>query len=252
MEGGGLKKYLIGGGIFDAVLVILALLFSMVSRTELIIRIGVAGANAVVAGGWILLGLLAVAGNTGCAVLALRRRKQQRLEASPPLLTLEQKEAADAEKIRAELLKYQKELPALRAEISQALAQMDSMDRKQAKLQEVFARNRVQSLSEVAQTIDETEQGMFRNLTRMINRITIWDPLEADDPARAGIYRGYRGDIQSALARNEELLSMCDKLLGETVSYVDERNENTMDDRLQLQVMTETIQTLRNINQIRD
>ena len=246
-----LKKYLIGGGIFDALLLVLAILLASLSRTELIIRFGVALTDILVTGGWVLLGTLAVAGNAFWMIMAVRQQKRNMVLSAPaPKLTLSPRQQMDPGQIRTELLKYQSRRPALTGEIGQAFSQLDSMDRKQEKLQEVFERNRVQSLDEVAATIDDTEQALCRNMVKIINRITIWDPQEVGKKGKEEIFREHRAYIAKHLDRNDELLLMCDKLLAETVCYVDEKDEMPDQSALHLQVMTETISSLRNMHSI--
>ncbi|MDL2253085.1 hypothetical protein LJC49_03325 [Ruminococcaceae bacterium OttesenSCG-928-I18] len=247
-----LKKYLIGGGAFDAVLILLALLFSSLSRTELIIRFGVGLTDLLLVAGWVVLGALAVAGNALWITLAVKHARRNRLPGPAPKLTLSPKEQLDPMRIREELLAYKKQRPALQQAIDQAISQMDSMDRKQEKLGEVFERNRVQTLGEVAATVDDTEQALCRNMVKIINRITIWDPQEVGKKGKEEIFREHRAYILKFLDRNDELLLMCDKLLAETVCYVDEKDATPDQSALHLQVMTETIGSLRNMNRISD
>lgn len=78
----------------------------------------------------------------------------------------------------------------------------------------------------------------------------LWDPLEWNKPGKESIYEGHRAYIGKLLEQGDEILSKCDILLAETVSYLDEKDANVDSGRLHLDVMTQTIQSLRSISSI--
>ena len=192
--------------------------------------------------------ILFVAGNVVWGRSLLRKRRELAPPEPPPVMELDSSEPAGPEQIRRELHSFRKVRPALQDQIDAAIAQMDSMDRKQAKLRELFRRNRISSLGEVETTIDDVELCMCRNLVKLINRMVLWDPLEWNKPGKEPIYAEHRAYIQKMLAKNDAILSKCDILLVETVSYMDEKDSDMDSGQLHLDVMTETIQSLRQIS----
>jgi len=244
-----MKKTVIPGVVFNAVLLILVICFSMLDKNTLIITIGIVFANVVLTGGWILIAAVFAAGNIVWIVKLLKNRKKKILPEYVPL-EFSEKERMDPEQIREELRRFNADRSLLRNQIAEALAQMDSMDRKQAKMDKILQRNQISTLDEVVSTIDGTEQSMFRNIQKIINRMILWDPMEWNKPGKEEIYAGHLKYIKKILAYNDEMLSKCDILMGETVNYIDEKDSGADTSGLHLEAMTKTIQSLRQINSV--
>jgi len=81
-------------------------------------------------------------------------------------------------------------------------------------------------------------------LGKVLNRAILWDSAESGPAGNAPHWEV----IHKSLEANDELLRMCDALLSETVSYVDEKSSGIENGQLHLQVMTEAIQALRKRN----
>lgn len=243
-----MKRIVRGGIIFNMIFVILAIVLASIDPNSLIISMGIVLANYIRLGGWILWGVLFAIGNV-VFLLRLRQEKHNQTIAAARVTPIEfsAKEMLNAEVLREELGNFYKQRPALQEQILTAIAQIDSMDRKQAKLREIFERNHVSTLDEVESTVNDAEQILCRNMAKLINRIILWDPLEWNKPGKENIYDNHRIYMKKLLDQSDEILSKCDLLLAETVSYLDEKDAGMDSERLHLDVMTETIQLLSNI-----
>lgn len=244
------RKTILGWVLTDGLLAVLAVILATLNRSTLIIYFGVAGAGALTVALWAVLGVLAVGLNLFWLRRALKSRKRPAKALDVASFTSNGRIETDA--LRAELEKYRRERPALEEPLQQAVAQMNSMDRKQEKLKELFERNQVVSLGDVDATLDDTEQAMCGNIAKIVNRAILWDPLEWDKPEKREIYAEHRAYIQQMLAQNDQVLLMCDRLLSETVQYVDEKSTRPDSGQMHLEVMTETVQTLRKLNSHED
>lgn len=243
-----MKKYIPALAVVNGVVLAAVLALLLTDKNNLIIRLGIVAAQALQKVGWVAAGALFVAGNGVILAKMLGQRKTPTPRQMP--IEIFPKDRVDPDYIRQELTRFSQERPALRQQIAEALAQMDSIDRKQAKIGNIFERNQVGSLGEVASTVDDAEHGICLNMVKIINRMILWDPMEWNKPGKEEIYAGHMAYIQKCLSRNEEILSKCDILLSETVSYIDEQNSGSDSKQLHLDVMTETIQSLRQINRI--
>lgn len=246
-----MKRIVRSAIIFNVIIVILAVVLTLIDPDNLIISVGIIFANYILIGGWILLGVLFVLGNL-VSFLRWRREKRNQDIAAARAMSIERssKETLNPKVLREELEHFYKQRPALQEQITAAIAQLDSMDRKQAKLREIFERNHVKTLDEVEATVNDAEQVLCRNMAKLINRIILWDPLEWNKPGKEKIYESHRVYMKKLLDQCEEILSKCDILLAETVSYLDEKDAGLDSDKLHLDVMTETIQLLSNIKSV--
>jgi hypothetical protein len=125
---------------------------------------------------------------------------------------------------------------------------MDSIDRRQDKLREILTRNDADSLEEVVTTLDAAEQTICRNMAKMLNRVILWDQNESSKPGKEAVFAGHEKYIGQILEKNEDILTMCDALLTETVSYLNERASGENDGAYELEAMTKVMRSLRGLN----
>jgi hypothetical protein len=237
------KKGLRKAALFYACIAAGAAALRLINRTWLIITVGIVAADALLRGGW---ALLACAFLTGSGVLFAGWRKSRRLErgaAYSVRFSLDKEQ--DPAVIRGEITGLLGVRPKLKELLTQGLSQMDSMDRKQAKLKEILDRNSASSLNEVVSTLDGTEQTVCKNLVRVLNRAILWDPYEANKPGKEAIFDEHKKYIGRILDKNESILTMCDTLLAETVSYLGEKTSGADDGALGLAAMTDVMRSLR-------
>jgi hypothetical protein len=203
----------------------------------------IVAANALLRGGWILLACVFLAGS-GVLFAGWRKSRRFELDAAYPVSFALDKEQSPAA-IRGELTRLSGSRPKLKDLLALGLSQMDSIDRKQAKLKEILDRNGVTSMSEVISTLDGAEQTLCQNMVRVLNRAILWDPLEANKPGKEAVFEGHRKYMSRILDKNESMLTMCDTLLAETVSYLGEKTSDADDGALGLAAMTEVMRSLR-------
>lgn len=242
-----MKKKVLTGTIVNLILVIGLIVLLILDRTTLIISMGVTAANLIKQGGTAALIVLLVLHNTLWVIGLLKKEKQRLPDIS---LTVSSDTSYDSEQLRKELHRFARERTGLKQELTEALEQMDSMDRKQEKLLSIFKRNKEESLGEVEATIEIAEQSMFRNIARMINRAILWDPLEANKAGKEKVYQEHQKHIRYLLNQNEEMLSKCDFLLSETVSYIGDKKGGGKSGELHLDAMMEAIRSLNKIREI--
>jgi hypothetical protein len=228
--------------LLEAVLLVGLIWLLTLSRTEMIIRYGIRSADTLRVVYWAAWGVLAV-GLNAAYIFGARRRKKQR-EAEPIRLTFAPDSVLAPAEIRAELLRFQGERPQLAQLLAQGLSQLDNIDRKQAKMAELIARNDVNLLSQAQEALTSAEQTLCRKLVLVLNRALLCDPLEVNPRRREAVFAEHARAMQVFLTENEDVLNRCETLLTETVRYVEEKKagRETMD----LQVMTDVIRSLAN------
>jgi hypothetical protein len=225
-----------------------ALLFAGANRTELIVWMGVRGAGASLAAARAALALAFLAGNALLGRGALREARASKPAREVSLnLNVGQNRAMDPPAVRQELLRVARERPRLARMLHDGALQLDSMDRKQAKLKEILRNSSASAgfAREIPVAVDETEQLICQNLAKVLNRAVLWDPNEAGRQDKAQIYEGHLDYIARHLARNEDALNACDALLAEMLNYMDERGVGGNEGAETLAAMTEALQNLR-------
>jgi hypothetical protein len=120
----------------------------------------------------------------------------------------------EKEDYRDTLRKYRMKNPELDDEIDAAIEQMDSIDRKQLKLAEILKRNETPYES-LTQTGEETEDVLYNNIRYILNRVTLWDEEEYQNPKKRHIYEQYLTQIKEVLNKNDEILNEFDTFLSE-------------------------------------
>jgi hypothetical protein len=231
---------------FYAGIAVCALILCLINRTWLIITIGIAATDILLTGGKILLACAFLA---GVAVSLIRWQKTKGLQQeSPQAVVFSLDKQQEPALIRKELTRLISIRPRLKDLLTWGLAQMDSIDRKQAKLKEILDRNQVASMNEVVSTLDGAEQTLCKNLVRVLNRGILWDPHEVNKPGKAAVFEEHKRYIGQILDKNENILTMCDTLLAETVSYLGEKTYDADDGALGLKAMTEVMHSLRGMD----
>lgn len=228
--------------LIEAVLLVGLIWLLTLSRTEMIIRYGIRSADTLHVVYWVVWGLLAV-GLNALYMIGARRAKRLR-DAAPIRLTFSQDKALSPAEIRAELTRYIGERPQLAPLLTQGLAQLDNIDRQQARMAELIERNELTLLSQAQEALTSAEQTLCRKLALVLNRALLCDPQETNARRREAVFAEHARAIQVFLTENEDVLNRCETLLTETVRYVEEKKagRETMD----LQVMTDVIRSLAN------
>ncbi|MDR0886955.1 MAG: hypothetical protein LBN22_11520 [Clostridiales Family XIII bacterium] len=229
---------------FNILIVILAIvgIFLTINEVTLIIYIGVRATAFLVPFVWIVTIGVFLGGNISLYVKNRKYLPQRPKPAPKPIQ--EDFDYTNPNHIRSELNRLLTERPLLQSRLEDCLLQMDNIDRKQAKLDEILKRTSEESsLSEVVSTIDEAEKSLCKNLAKVINRAILWDPIEARKAENQIEYQTYRDYIDKYIALNKSILKQSDVLLFETINYIDEK-DNGASGEVGLKAMTDAIRSL--------
>jgi hypothetical protein len=239
------KKILVVAVAFYVIAAAGAIAAGTVSRTQLIIDVGIAAADIIIASGWALAACAFLAGT--CIIVSKRRVLRPHVHAQRRKEYPLNSKIKPAD-IREEIARLLALRPELKGFLAPGISQMDSIDRKQDKLGEILARNDAGSLEEVAVTLDSAEQALCKNMVKMLNRAILWDHQEADKPGKEAVFESHKKHIGTILGKNEDILTMCDALLSETVGYLNERSSGDNDGAYELEAMTRVMRSLRGLN----
>lgn len=211
-----------------------------INRTEWIIRMGILKADQLIMVSWIGWAVLTLLINLSIVISWLKRRK--RLETTPIRLTFAQDKVQDPEKICQELTRFITERPQLEPLLQQGLDQLENIARKKEKMNEILERNEISLLSEASDALNDAEQTLCRKLILVLNRALLCDPEEENVRRKEEVYAEHARYMQTFLSENEDVLNRCEKLLAETVRYVEEKKAGR--DTMDLQIMTDVIRSL--------
>lgn len=211
-----------------------------INRTDWIIRMGIQQTDQLIRFLWIAWAAAAVALNI--AYLALSIARIRRANAAQVKLTFAQDKAQDPAEIRRELVRFMGERPRLKELLQQGLDQLDNIERKKERMREILERNELSLLSQASDALDDAEQTLCRKLVLLLNRALLCDPEEENARRREAVLEQHVRYMQGFLGENEDVLNRCEKLLEETVRYVEERKAGK--ESLDLQIMTGVIRSL--------
>lgn len=233
------KKQIIKCSI-SVIFIILLFIALFMDPTSLIITMGIGPARILK---WALTGLFAVGFLFNTIVMIRMLLKERKREEPTTKLYAARAEKYDEDAIKAEVERFLKIRPNLQTELKQACDQMDSINRKQAKIREILTRNKM-DIQEVEDTIAIAEKSLLHNVVKIINRADLWDTEECNRAEKAEIYREHREQIQNRLKQNEEILINCDVLLSATMDYIENKNKDDSSGQLHLESMTDAIRKL--------
>ena len=213
-----------------------------INRTEWIIRMGILQADRLITASWIAWAALAVLMNLSFLFAWLKRRKH--IAAVPIKLTFSPDKVQDPAEMQKELTRFITKRPQLEPLLQQGLDQLENIARKKEKMSEILDRNEVSLLSEANDALKDAEQTLCRKLILVLNRALLCDPEEENAQRKQEVYAEHARYMQVFLSENEDVLNRCEKLLAETVRYVEEKKAGS--DNMDLQIMTDVIHSLYN------
>ena len=231
----------------NTTLIALVIFFLSISRSDMIIYLGVSAADILTIVFWSVIAAVFILGN-GILILRILKEKHSNSAVDVLVAQIDEKVRLSPEEIRSEIKNYTSLYPNLTNFTNALWSQMDSIDRKQENLKQIFRKNSVNNLDTVDAAVDQAEQNICRNAVKILNRITIWDPLEVNKSGKEEIYAQHRAYISKYIDSNEDILSKCDILLSETVDYINEKDSTGEAGNLHLDIMTETVQALKAMN----
>ena len=212
----------------------------MQSRTELIIRMGIVKADRYIQFAWIAWAALSALLNALLLIGWLKGRRRKMAE--PIKLSFSPDKAQDPEEMQRELGRFIAERPQLESLLRQGLDQLENIARKKERMNELIERNEVSLLSEAADALKDAEQTICKKLVLVLNRALLCDPEEENQSRKQEVFFEHARYMQAFLTENEDVLDRCEKLLAETVRYVEEKKAGG--DSMDLQIMTDVIRSL--------
>ena len=150
---------------------------------------------------------------------------EKRVESRP---TLSYSAAAyDPNDIRRRLDKLKKQRPDLNEALTACESQLDTMDKRKAKLKDLLDLNEAEYLRTTQGLLDEVEQYMCKNFRKVINRGIVSD-LEDDQVfAQDDKYSTYHELIEAVITSNQTELDNTKKFLADLADLVSEQNDNS-------------------------
>jgi uncharacterized protein YlxW (UPF0749 family) len=138
----------------------------------------------------------------------------------PAYSSMSESRRSDPAVLVKELQRLQPKRPLLHDEIAECIELLESSDSKRDKIRELQQLNAQSNLDQVVRTVEDARSAVAQNTTKILNMVTIWDPREARNPAKAQIYGMNRDYIHTYLQKNRQILDQTDILLHTVVKYV--------------------------------
>ena len=241
------RRFLTTWAIVDAIFAIVLAygVYLTQNKTDLIIYYGVRAANVLVIA---IIAIALAALIISFALFYKNYRKKYQLKKQPKPKPEPAPAAIDVNSegyIRGKLQYFLGLRPRLREELTECLKQMDSINEKQASLNEIRSRLDVGFLQNVADSLDKAESSIWKNLLGIINIAEIWDPKEAGDPGWAPVYDERRKSIRAGIKINDDLLKQCAILLTKGTTFANDKS-------LSREAENDLEATIIAINQLRD
>jgi hypothetical protein len=222
----GLGLIILGAGLF---------LLTLMAKTTIIIQMGIrvfsalsalpflaAGAGIVVLG----VGFVPTIKARLAAQAEVRQKEEAKRVESRPTLSYAAG-SYDPTDIRRRLGRLKEQRPDLAGALAKCEAQMDAMDRRQAKLKDLLDLNEADYLRATEGLLDEVEQFICKNFRKVINRGIVSD-LEDDDVfARDEKYSTHLELIEAVLAGNQTELDNIKRFLADLADLVSEQNDKS-------------------------
>lgn len=147
-----MKKFYAALIVYNLVMLVAAIGLLGISKTDLIIYMNIHMADRIYMLIRALLALIFISENV-FLILKLFAYQKAIAAIPAPTLAFTPNDPLSTDRLRAELEKYRQIRPSLQNYIETVQGQMDSIDRKQAKIRHIFARNQIDTLGDVEKVI---------------------------------------------------------------------------------------------------
>ena len=225
------------------------------NKTDLIIVLGIRGANAFVLA-IIVISAIALAVSFLLFLNVYRKRYLKAGKPKPKPKPKQNPEPAapqasinNEEYVRGKLEHFIDIRPRLINELRACLTQMDSINEKQASLSQIRLHNDTGYLQIVTNSLDKAKLSIWNNMLAIINIAQIWDPKEAGTPGWAAVYDERRKEIKARIDLNDNLLRQCAILMTKGTTLANDkslsRQTEAVDD---LEATTKVIDQLRDMS----
>ena len=147
-----------------------------------------------------------------------------------------------------ELEESKYEIPELSPEITNIIKQFRNIERKKSRLIDLININEIE-LPNVKQTLNETEVTIYKNASKALNRLIVWDVEEAQNPSAREVYQEHKEYIHKVIDYNNSILKNCEELLSQTSNYINHKHDGLQDDQTNINSMKSALKTLTQLNQ---
>ena len=126
-----------------------------------------------------------------------------------------------------------------------------SITNKRQTLEALACENSI-NLSNVTKVLENSEITILKNIQKALNCVALWDINEENNPRFSDIYAERTSYIGEVVEINNKICINCDKLLSETVKYINVKTEGLKDNDVDIDSMQKTLQILNNMNRTID
>ena len=174
----------------------------------------------------LIVGFLPVIRKYLAAKAEMRQAEEKKREESRPTLSYSA-DTYDPADIRRRLRQLKEQRPDLADALDKCEAQMDALDRRQAKLKELLDLNEAEYLRTTEELLNEVEQFICKNFRKIINRGIVSDIEDDEVFSKDNKYSTYSELIEAVLNSNQVELDNIKKFLADLADLVSEQNDNT-------------------------
>ncbi len=211
-------------GVDVALLIAIARVLAL-DRVQMIIKFGVKATDSLIMTKWITWIAMALIANTLLLIGYRKLKKKQQVLKVKFNLSPEVKH--DPEKVRQEILSFQRMRPKLNDLLERGIDQLDNIARKQDRMTEILERNQVKIFSLAQDSLKTAEQAICKKLLLVLNRALLCDPEEENLERKRRVYEENCQQMTAFLHENEDILNQCEVLLTKVVIYVEEQKVGT-------------------------
>ena len=181
-------------------------------------------------------------------------RNQLKISAKSPNLKITMDDNTSDEwrlKIATRMKVLMEPIKSLKEEYIEFQEDIKSLANKQQKIKTLACENNV-SLSNVTTVLNNSEITIYKNIQKALNCVALWDISEEKNPRFSDIYAERTSYIDEVVEINNKICINCDKLLSETVKYINTKTEGLNDNDADIDSMQKALQTLNNMNKTVD
>lgn len=181
-------------------------------------------------------------------------RNQLRISAKSPNLKITMDDGTDDEwrlKVAKRMKVLMEPIESLKEEYLELQDDIKSIANKRQTLKTLSSENNL-NLSNVITVLENSETTIFKNIQKALNCVALWDIDEEKNPIFADIYVERTSYLDEVVKINNKICVNCDRLLSETVKYINAKTEGLKDNDADIGSMQTALQTLSNMNKTVD
>lgn len=181
-------------------------------------------------------------------------RSQLKISAKSPNLKIVMNDDTNNEwrlKVATRMKALMEPIQSLQEEYLELQDDIKSITNKRQTLATLARENSI-DLANVTTVLENSEITIFKNIQKALNCVALWDINEEKNPRFSDIYIERTSYIDEVVEINNKICINCDKLLSETVRYINTKTESLDDNEADIDSMQKALQTLNNMNKTID